>query len=187
MCRERLSEGERRSERVSRVVNAIVQGFACLYGDKYRHYYWRNDRYESFDAGCFSGSIWGTWLARDHNLAERAIAKQEDSTLELLDTPVGLAFRAKILQSAIEWIGDRREVSVSYYPTDTENRNGVFVIKKATLLELSLCSVATIRQTHAIICDPASCGTLEEDVKSGRFNCDGAHTKMMDALRRLQN
>jgi hypothetical protein len=163
----------------------IVQGWACLYGEKYKHWYWKNERFESFDVGCFAGSTWGTWLSRDHNYTERRIATQDSGGLEILDTDIGLAFRAKLKPGDLEWIDGRSEVSVSYVPKHTETRNGIHTIVSAALLELSLCKVATLRTTHAIVCDSATCGSLAEDAAS-RFASDGAHTKLMDALKRLQ-
>jgi hypothetical protein len=163
----------------------IIQGWAALYGDKYKHWYWKNERFEVFDPGCFSGSLWGVWLGRDHKHAERKIADQDDGSLELLETPKGLAFRAKLKPGDVEWIDGRTEVSVSYLSSDTATRDNVHVIKKAALLELSLCKVATIRQTHCTIRDANTVGTLAEDVREN-FASDAAYTKLMDALRRLQ-
>jgi hypothetical protein len=161
----------------------IIQGYAALYGVK--HWYWKNERFEVFDKGCFAGSLWGTWLARDHSYTERHIADQDDSSLEILDTDVGLAFRARLKPGDLEWIDGRSEVSVSYLPKDTETRNGLHVIKSAALFELSLCNVATLRETHAIVCDANSVGTLAEDAAS-RFANEAAFTKVMAALKRLQ-
>jgi hypothetical protein len=163
----------------------IVQGWACLYGDKYKHFYWKNERYEAFEEGCFAGSLWGAWLARDHNYTERRIATQDDGSLEILETEIGLAWRAKLKPGDLEWIDGRSEVSVSYFPKHTETRNGVHTIVSAALLEISLCKVATQRAAHAIVCDSATCGTLAEDAAS-RFASDGAAIKFMDALKRLQ-
>ena len=164
----------------------IIQGWACLYGEKYKHWYWKNERFEVFEKGCFAGSLWGTWLARDHNYTERRIAEQDKGSLEILDTDVGLAFRAKLNPGDLEWIDGRQEVSVSYVSRDTEVRNGVHVIKSAAILELSLCHVATLRETHAIVCDADTVGTLAEDSAS-RFANDGAFTKVMAALRKLEH
>ncbi len=161
----------------------IIQGYACLWG--VRHWYWKNERFEVFEKGAFTGSLWGVWLGRDHKYTERKIAEQEDGSLEILENEIGLAFRAKLKPADIDWIGGRSEVSVSYLPKETENRNGLHVVKKAALLEVSLCDVATIRATHAIVCDAATCGTLAEDAAS-RFSTDAAATKFMDAMRRYQ-
>jgi hypothetical protein len=72
----------------------VIQGYAALWG--VRHWYWKNERFEVFDKNCFEGSLWGTWLCRDHKLTERHIADQDDYSLEILSTDVGLAFRAKL-------------------------------------------------------------------------------------------
>jgi hypothetical protein len=161
----------------------IIQGWACLYGVK--HWYWKNERFEVFESGCFSDSLWGVWLCRDHKYTERKIAEQDNNSLELLDSSEGLAFRAKLNSGDLDWIEGRSEVSVSYHPEVTESRNGLHVIKKAALLELSLCHIATLRETHAIVCNAATVCTLAEDAAS-RFACDAAATKFMDALKRLQ-
>jgi hypothetical protein len=162
----------------------IIQGYACLYG--VTHWYWKNERLEVFEKGCFSGSLWGTWLCREHKYTERHIADQDDSSLELLDTDVGLAYRAKLKPGDLEWIDGRSEVSVSYVARHTEFRNNVHVIKSAALLELSLCHVATLRETHAIVCDANSVGPLAEDART-RFPTDAAATKFIAALRRLEH
>jgi phage head maturation protease len=129
----------------------IIQGYAALWGVK--HWYWKNERFEVFDRGCFAGSLWGVWLCRDHKLTERKIAEQENNSMELLDTSEGLAFRAKLNSGDLDWIDGRSEVSVSYVSKETAERNGVHVIKKAALLEVSLCHIATLRATHAIVRD----------------------------------
>jgi hypothetical protein len=164
----------------------IIQGYAALYGEKNKHWYWKNERFEVFEKGCFAGSLWGLWLARDHKYTERRIAEQDDGSLEILDTDVGLAFRAKLKPGDLEWIDGRSEVSVSYVSKNVEERKGVHVIKSAAILELSLCNVATIRSTHAIVCDANSVGTLAEDA-ANRFAGDAAFTKVMTALKRLHS
>jgi hypothetical protein len=161
----------------------IIQGWACLYGVK--HWYWKNERFEVFEKGCFAGSLWGAWLCREHRLTERKIADQDDNSLEIYDSDIGLAFRAKLKPGDVEWIDGRQEVSVSYVSRNTEVRNGVHVIKSAALLELSLCHVATLRDTHAIVCDAKNVRSLAEDSAS-RFANDGAFTKVIAALKRLQ-
>jgi hypothetical protein len=128
--------------------------------------------------------LWGLWLTRDHKYTERHIADQ-DKDLEILDTDDGLAFRATLKDGDIEWIDGRSEVSVSYLPKETETRNGLHVIKSAAILEISLCHLATIRSTHAIVCDSKSVGTLAHDAKNN-FASDGAFTKVIQALRKLQ-
>jgi hypothetical protein len=162
----------------------IIQGYAALYGEKNKHWYWKNERFEVFDKNCFAGSLWGVWLGRDHRYTERRIAEQDDGSLEIYDSDIGLAFRAKLKPGDLEWIDGRSEVSVSYISKETAERNGTHVIKSAAILELSLCHVATIRSTHAIVCDANSVGTLAEDAAS-RFAGDAAFTKVMAALRTL--
>jgi hypothetical protein len=77
-------------------------------------------------------------------------------------------------------------VSVGYVSKDVEVRNGVHIIKSATLIELSLCHVATERRTHAIVRDAATVGTLAADSKTS-FASDGAATKFMNLLKRLES
>jgi hypothetical protein len=162
----------------------LIQGWACLYGDKYKHWYWKNERFEVFEKGAFAGSLWGVWLGRDHKYTERRIATQDDGSLEILDTEIGLAFRAKLNLGDLEWIDGRSEVSVSYVSKETESRDGIHRIKSAAILEISLCHVATLRAGHAIVCDANSVGTLADDVRDN-FASNGASVKFMDALRRL--
>jgi hypothetical protein len=106
--------------------------------------------------------------------------------LEILDTDDGLAFRATLKPGDVEWIDGRSEVSVSYLPKETTTRNGLHVIVSAAVLEISLCHVATIRGTHAIVCDSKGVGSLAHDAKNG-FASDGAFTKVMAALRKLDS
>jgi hypothetical protein len=181
-----LITGTSHEQRQAGVVSnaKIIQGYAALYGEKNKHWYWKNERFEVFEKNCFEGSLWGLWLARDHSFTERHIADQDDSSLEILDNSEGLAFRAKLKPCDLEWIDGRSEVSVSYLPKETETRNGLHVIKSAAILEISLCKVATIRGTHAIVCDANTVGTLAEDAAS-RFATDAAGQKFLDALKRL--
>lgn len=162
----------------------VIQGYAALWNVK--HWYWKNERFEVFDKNCFAGSLWGLWLCRDHRFTERKIADQDKGTLEILENETGLAFRATLNPGDVEWIDGRSEVSVSYLPKETETRDGLHVIKSAVLLELSLCHVATLRSTHAIVCNANSVGTLAHDAKNGFAN-DAAFTKVMAALKRLEN
>jgi Caudovirus prohead serine protease len=159
----------------------VIQGYAALYGEKNKH--WYKGRWEAFESNCFAGSIWGVWLGRDHKYTERKIAEQDNSSLEILETEVGLAFRAKLKPGDLEWIDGRSEVSVAYVEKDVEVRNGIRFIKSAALLEISVCHVATLRKSHAIVCDADSVGTLAEDAKS-RFETDAAATKFLAALKR---
>ena len=85
----------------------VLEGFACLYGVE--HWYWKNERFEVFQKGCFNGSLSGLWLARDHKYTERKIADQDDGSLEILDTEIGLAFRAKLKPGDLEWIDGRSD------------------------------------------------------------------------------
>ena len=75
-------------------------------------------------------------------------------------------------------------MSVGYVSKDVEVRNGLHIIKSATLMEISVCHVATLRETHAIVRDAATVGTLAADSKTS-FASDGAATKFIDALKRL--
>jgi Caudovirus prohead serine protease len=163
----------------------VIQGYAALYGERNKHWYWKNERFEVFEKNCFAGSLWGLWLCRDHKFTERKIAEQDKGSLEILDTDDGLAFRATLKDGDVEWIDGRSEVSVSYLPRETTTRNGLHVIVSAAILEISLCHIATIRGTHAIVCDSNSVGTLAEDAAS-RFATDAAGQKFLDALKRLQ-
>jgi hypothetical protein len=164
----------------------IIQGWACRYGEKNKHWYHKNQRFESFDEGCFAGSLWGVWLGREHRYSERKIATQDDDSLELLETSEGLAFRAKLKPGDVEWIGGRSEASVSYVAKDTCIRKGIHTIKSAAILEIGLCHVATIRSTFALVCDANSVGTLEYESKNN-FGSDAAFTKVMAALRNLDS
>ena len=100
----------------------------------------------------------------DHKYTERKIAEQEDGSLAILENEIGLAFRAKLKPADIDWIGGRSEVSVCTVPSERNRKSQRPACREESGFagSISLCDVATIRATHAIVCDAATCGTLAE-------------------------
>jgi hypothetical protein len=161
---------------------SVLDGFACLYNIEHSY----KGRREIFAPNCFAGSIHdGTMFFIDHKISTKKLGDVDDGNLELFDSPVGLAFRLKLAAGDLARLDGRSEVSVSYIERDVELRNGVRNIKSAILFECSACHIATMRGTHCIVRDARTVGTLAHDSKNS-FASDGAATKFMDALRRLQ-
>src|SRR6266436_4824178 len=67
----------------------VYQGFANLYNVKHEF----NGGIDVFDRNCFSGSLYDVMFGVDHRCGRPVLGTQEDGTLELADTEVGLAFR----------------------------------------------------------------------------------------------
>jgi phage head maturation protease len=160
----------------------VLEGFACLYDVPHQY----KGRTEIFAKQCFSGSIDGVMFFIEHKLLTKKLGDQDDGNLELLDTDIGLAFRLKLAPGDLERLDGRDEVSVSYLERNVELRNGVRIIKSATLFEVSACFVGAMRQTHAAVRDASSVGALHDDVKSS-FASEAAATKFIRALKNLES
>ncbi len=159
-----------------------LQGFACLYN--VRHEF--NGGIDVFERNCFAGSLYDVVFGWDHRYEKPKLGKQEDGTLELADTEVGLAFRLAIQPGHLELLDGRDQVSVAYVPHSVEFRDGARHIKRATLFEISAVYIGAMTTTHAVIVDANKIGPLAEDAKHG-FACESAGVAFMRALRRLEN
>jgi HK97 family phage prohead protease len=160
----------------------ILEGYAILYDVVH----WWNGKQDIFQKGCFDGSLFDVMFLIDHVITSKKLGDQNNGSLELIDTDKGLAFRLKLAPGDLERIDGRSEMSPCYYVHNAETRkDGVRVIKSASLLEVSACHVAAIRQTHAVIRDADAVGAFSEDVKN--FAVDSAATGFMRALQRLKS
>src|SRR3984957_4256362 len=162
----------------------ILQGFACLYDVVH----WWNGKQDCFQKGCFDGSLFGVMFKIDHVLTSPSLGDQDDGSLELIDTDKGLAFRLTIVPGDLDRLAGRDEMSPNYFVhKDKTRKDGVRVIKSASLLEISACltGTAAIRQTHVVIRDADAVGAFSEDVKN--FAVDSAATGFIRALRRLKS
>jgi HK97 family phage prohead protease len=162
----------------------VLDGFACLYGVK--HFY--KNRWEIFERGCFNGSLNGVFALVDHKFATKKLGDQDDDTLELLDTDVGLAFRLKLTPESLERLDGRDSMSCSYIEHEVETRkignDTVRVIKSASLFEISACYVGSVRNTFAVVRDADTVGSLRDEVKNN-FAMESASTIFMRALRNI--
>jgi len=159
----------------------VLDGYACLYDVPHTY----KGRTEIFQKGCFAGTLYSVFFAIDHKYLTTRLGSQDDSTLELLDSDVGLAFRLKLTGDALEKLEGRSEASVSYIEKDVVVKDGVRTIRAAALFDISACHVATMRGTHCSVRDADRVGSLADDVKNN-FACEAASTKFLAALRRLQ-
>jgi phage head maturation protease len=161
--------------------NQVLEGWACLY-DVPHHY---KGRTEIFSRNCFSGYLDGIMFFIDHEIHKKKLGDQDDGTLELFDTDVGLAFRLKLKPGDLERLDGRDSMSVGYRELDVEVRkDGARVIKAAIAVEVSACYVGAIRKTFAEVRDANEVDMLSEDVK--HFASDGAAFSFLRALRKLQ-
>jgi phage head maturation protease len=157
----------------------VLEGFACLW-DVVQY----KGRKESFAKNCFQGSLDSVFFGIDHQYHKKKLGDTDDGSLELIDSDIGLAFRLKLSPGDLERLDGRDEVSPSYIENDVEIRNGVRIIKSATLFDISAVHVASMRTTHAVVRDANKVRPLADEVKNG-FAYESAATAFTRALRRL--
>jgi phage head maturation protease len=162
-----------------------LQGFACLH-DVIHHF--RGGR-DVFQRGCFTESLRifnDVFYGCDHEYQKPALGKQEDGSLELVSTPVGLAFRLALQPWHLEILDGRDQVSVAYIPHVTSIRNdGVRVIKEASIFEISSVYLGAMTTTHSVIIERKNARSLQEDARHG-FECESAAVAFVRALKRLE-
>ena len=167
-------------------VPQILEGWACLYGVIHRH----KDRWEIFEKGCFEGSLFGVMVKVDHNISGITLGDQDDGSLELVDSDVGLGFRLKLAPGHLEIIDGRDNLSPCYIEHDVETRtiggDTVRVIKSASLFEISVCYVGAMRTTYAVVRDANKAGSLSDAVRNS-FASEGAGINFLRKLRALEN
>ena len=159
-----------------------LQGYACLYNVEHQY----KGRTEIFERNCFAGSLYDVMFGLDHRYEQKKLGDQNDGSLELVDTDIGLAFRLKLEAGHLERLDGRDEVSVAYIEHDVEIRNGIRIIKAASIVELSSVFVGAMRTTHAVIVDANKVRSLKEDAKHG-FAYESAATAFVRALLKLGN
>jgi prohead serine protease len=161
----------------------VLEGNAVVYNVP--HHY--KGRTEIFAPNCFGDSWFSEvmWCV-DHVRTAKKLGDQNDGSLELFNSDTALAFRLKLFGDALQRIDGRDEVSPSYLETDVEVRSdGVRVVKRAILLELSSVYVGAMRNTFAVVRAADRVGPLAEDSKN--FAYHGAAHKLTNALKRLQH
>jgi HK97 family phage prohead protease len=163
-----------------------LQGFACLY-EVIHHF--RGGR-DIFRRGCFTESLRkfnDVSYGVDHLYHKPPLGKQEEGTLELADTSVGLGFRLATQPGHLEILDGRDQVSVAYIPHVTSIReDGARIIKEASLFEISSVYLRAMATTHSVVVEKKNARSLAEDAKSG-FASESAGVAFMRALRRLEN
>jgi HK97 family phage prohead protease len=162
-----------------------LQGYACLY-EVIHHF--RGGR-DIFQRGAFTESLRSfndVFYGVDHEYFKPCLGKEDDGSLLLEDSPVGLAFRLALQPEHLELLAGRDQVSVACVPQLTSIRSdGVRIIKQANLVEISSVYLGAMETTHAVVVDAKNIRPLEEDAKHG-FACESAATAFMRALKRLQ-
>jgi hypothetical protein len=162
----------------------IIEGYACMYN--VIHFY--KNRYEMFAAGCFNGSLHGVIMHIDHNMLSKKLGDQDDGTLELFDTPVGLGFRLKVGIGDLERLGGRDQMSTMYQEREVELQTiggkSVRVIKSAVLVEVSAVYVGNVSKTFAVVRDARSVGCLRDDATRS-FPSGSAFAVLQRAMRDL--
>jgi hypothetical protein len=163
----------------------ILEGMALWY--HYKHNY--KGRIELFEKGCFDGSLFGVMFKIDHEILGPTLGDQDDNTLELIDSDIGVAFRLKLQPGHLELLNGRDEMSPCYieHRVETQNIGGdtVRVIKSASLFEISACFVGSMRNTFAVVKNADAVGPLNDDVKTS-FASEAAAMRFTRALRNLQ-
>jgi hypothetical protein len=162
-----------------------LQGFACLH-EVIHHF---NGGRDIFLRNCFADSLRtfnDVFYGIDHRYGRPVLGTQEDGTLELADTHVGLAFRLALQPGHVELLDGRDQVSVAYVPQVTSIRgDGVRIIEQANLFEISSVYLGAMTTTHGVIVEKKNTRSLQEDAKHG-FACESAAVGFMRKLRRLQ-
>jgi phage head maturation protease len=121
----------------------------------------------------------------DHRYGRPVLGTEEDGTLELADTDVGLAFRLALQPGHLELLDGRDQVSVAYIPHVTSIRDdGVRIIKEASLFEISSVYVGAMTTTHSVIVEKKNARSLQEDAMRG-FPSESAAVAFVRALKRL--
>jgi HK97 family phage prohead protease len=163
-----------------------LEGYACLY-EVIHHF--RGGR-DIFQRACFAESLRkfnDVFYGVDHEYFEPCLGKEDDGSLQLEDSEVGLAFRLALKPGHLELLAGRDQVSVAYIPHVTSIRDdGVRIIKEASIFEISSVYLGAMTTTHSVVVDANKVGPLVEDAKHG-FACESAGVAFMRALRRLDS
>jgi Caudovirus prohead serine protease len=162
----------------------VLQGFACLYNVIHSH----KGRKEMFATNCFEGSLFSVMCHVDHNLLSKQLGDQDDGSLELFDSEIGLAFRLKISASDLDRLQGRDQMSVMYRENVVDvqsiGSDSVRVIKSASLVEVSAVHAGAVKNTFAVVRDATKVGRLIEDATRS-FPSDSALAGIQRAISRL--
>jgi HK97 family phage prohead protease len=163
----------------------IVEGWACrwLKPHIYKH------RIEVHSRGCFNETLSSKErvdLCIDHDRSYSL--GNTDDNLELIDTPVGLAFRLRVKSQAdFDLLQARPQMSTQYSELDVEvrdvNGSDVWFIKSAKLVECSAVFRGCVPDTHLVVRDSKTVGPLRDD--SSGFSNDAAYAALQRALAKL--
>jgi len=165
-------------------VTRYLQGFACLYS--VRHHF--RGGIDIFQRGCFSDGLSkfnDVMFGIDHQYHKPPLGRQEDDSLQLEDTDVGLAFRLRLQKGHLELLDGRDQVSVACIPHDVEFREGARHIKSASIFEISAVFVGAMTTTHSVVVDADKICSLKDDAKSG-FAYESAAVAFMRTLKRFE-
>jgi len=160
---------------------SVLDGRAVIYGIPHSF----RGQTDAFEKNCFEGSLFDVFMGIDHKYNEKPLGTQEAGTLELYDDDVALNFRLHLQPGHIERLGGRSEASAAYVVHASEMRKGIRYITRASLFEISAVFVGSLRAGHCIVRDAKTIGTLADDARNN-FESDGAFTKVMAALKRIQ-
>ena len=180
-----LEPGQRYSVKNGRAVKyrpQILEGMCCIYGVPHQHQ--TRPEPEVFEKNCFASSLFGVTFQIDHKFFKKKLGDQDDDSLQLLDTDIGLAFRLKLTPESFEKLEGRDELSVGYFEHDIFFKNSVRHIRKAGLVEISAVHSGAIRTTFSRIRDADSVRPLADEVKHS-FASEASGIAFLRALRRL--
>jgi hypothetical protein len=161
---------------------SVLDGRCVIYGIPHQF----RGQTDIFEKACFAGSLFDVIFGIDHRYTEKPLGTQESGTLELYDDDVSLNFRLHLQPGQLERLGGRSEASAAYVVHASEMRKGVRHITRASLFEISAVFVGSLRQSHCIVRDARTVGTLAYDARNN-FATDAAGQKFISALRQLGN
>jgi len=169
----------------SRFEPKIVEGFACLWMKPHMY----KSRIEVHERGCFNDTLSSKGrvdMCIDHDRSYSL--GNTDENLELVDSPVGLAFRLRVKsQEDFDLLQGRAAMSIQYAERHVEVRKvndcDVRFIKSAKLIECSAVFQGAVPKTHLVVRDAKAVGRLRDD--SEGFSNDAAYAALQRALAKL--
>lgn len=166
----------------------VIDGNAVLYLKPH----WYKDRVEVHERRCFDET-----LARkdrvdfciDHD-DSYSLGNTDDGSLELIDTPKGLAFRLRVRSQAdLDRLAGRTAMSIKYSEEEYEVRKvdgeDVRFVKRGKLVECSAVFQGAVPNTHLYVRDARTVGKFRDDCLT-QFASDRAFVELRRALQRLQ-
>jgi phage head maturation protease len=182
--RYRVTDDGRAIKMKSRTKPQVLQGWCCHYGVEHTNF--KTGLREIFLPGVFADSLTGLLFLKDHALSEKAMATQDDGEIEVHDSEQGLAIRINVKDGMLDKLEGRDQFSVGYHVLESSIRSdGVRLIKKAVLIEVSSVDFGAVVQTYSQIRDSDDIGPLETDSKNWAYT--GASLAFTRALRKLMD